>query len=152
MNANDGVNVNGILTENDQPSIDVEGWAAELTPRQIAALRALSSGQSPADAARTAGVSLGTVYRWLNTDATFSAALQALEGAALRDLARRLGALGEAVGRALEDGLAPTQSIGTRLKAADIVLSRLLAMAEMAQVIRRLEALEAEREREQEGI
>ena len=117
----------------------------ELTPKQLIALDALLSGKRASDAAQAAGVSATSVYRWLNTDATFAAAMRSFETTALQDLGRKLGTLGQAVGVALEDGLDAAQPIGIRLRAADCVLSRLLALAELTQVIARLEALEAKK-------
>ena len=117
----------------------------ELTPKQLIALDALLSGKRASDAAEAAGVSATSVYRWLNTDEAFAAAMRAFEATALQDLGRKLGTLGQAVGVALEDGLNPAQPIGIRLRAADTVLSRLLALAELTQVIARLEALEGKR-------
>jgi hypothetical protein len=52
-----------------------------LSPAQTAALAALVKGQSATEAARQAGVSPGTVRRWLRDDSTFLAA----HGAALAE-------------------------------------------------------------------
>lgn len=115
----------------------------DLTPRQIKALGVLADGKSCTEAAKAAGVNAATVYRWITHDPAFGAALRRMEGDLLQTLGRRLALMGESVGKALEDGLDPKQTITVRLRAADIVLSRLLALAELAQVIQRVEALEA---------
>jgi len=115
----------------------------DLTPKQLIALDASLSGKRASDAAHAAGVAPSTMYRWISGDEAFGAALRALEGTALQSLSRKLAGLGEAVGQALEDGLDAKQPVGIRLRAADVVLSRLLALAELTQVIARIEALEA---------
>jgi hypothetical protein len=55
-------------------ALDME---ASLSPAQSVALAALVRGASATDAARSAGVSPGTVRRWLRSDPTFNAALNA---------------------------------------------------------------------------
>jgi hypothetical protein len=51
-----------------------EAAAMELTGPQRSAIIQLTSGRTRADAARAAGVTRTTLYRWLNTDAAFQAA------------------------------------------------------------------------------
>lgn len=113
-----------------------------LRPRQVAAIAALLAHGKIPDAAAAAGVSTKTVYAWLKTP-DFSAALRAAEADALRGLSRRLAGLGEAAADALRDALDDKQPIGVRLRAADLVTQRGPALAELTDLVARLEALEA---------
>ena len=114
----------------------------DLKPRQVAAIAALlATGKIP-DASTAAGVSTKTVYAWLRQDA-FKAELRQAESDALRGLARRLAGLGESAADALKDALDSEQNIGVRLRAADLVLSRVPALFELVNLVDRLERLEA---------
>jgi hypothetical protein len=113
-----------------------------LRPRQTAAIAALLNTGKVTDAAAAGGVTTKTVYAWLRQP-DFSAALRAAEADALRSLSRRLAGLGEAAADALKDALDEDQPIGIRLRAADLVTARGPALAELTDLIARLEALEA---------
>jgi hypothetical protein len=113
-----------------------------LRPRQTAAIAALLNTGKVTDAAAAGGVTTKTVYAWLRQP-DFSAALRAAEADALRSLSRRLAGLGEAAADALKDALDEDQPIGIRLRAADLVTARGPALAELTDLVARLEALEA---------
>ena len=113
-----------------------------LRPRQTAAIAALLNTGKVTDAAAAGGVTTKTIYAWLR-EPDFSAALRAAEADALRGLSRRLAGLGEAAADALRDALDEEQPIGIRLRAADLVTQRGPALAELTDLITRLEALEA---------
>lgn len=113
-----------------------------LRPRQTAAIAALLNTGKVTDAAAAGGVTTKTVYAWLRQP-DFSAALRAAEAEALRGLSRRLAGLGEAAANALQDALDEAQPIGIRLRAADLVTQRGPALAELTDIIARLEAVEA---------
>lgn len=113
-----------------------------LRPRQMAAIAALLNTGKVPDAAAAGGVSTKTIYAWLREPA-FATALRTAEADALRGLARRLAGLGEAAADALRDALKENQPIGVRLRAADLVTQRGPALAELTDLISRLEALEA---------
>lgn len=113
-----------------------------LTPKQVRALEVYSTVGSVTAAAKAAAVTRKTFYLWLKLPA-FAAELRRLDGDALQNLGRRVLGLSEAAGKALEDALREDQSIGVRLRAADLVTQRAAALAELTQVIARLEALEA---------
>lgn len=113
-----------------------------LRPRQTAAIAALLNTGKVTDAAAAGGVTTKTIYAWLR-EPDFSAALRAAEADALRGLSRRLAGLGEAAADALRDALDEEQPIGIRLRAADLVTARGPALAELTDLVARLEALEA---------
>ena len=121
-----------------------------LSAKQRVALAALVTGASPDEAAQAAGVNRTTVYRW-QRDPVFGAALRELDGETLRNLGRRVMALGETAAKAFADALAEDQPMSIRLRAADLVTSRGPALAELTTIIERLEALEANREDDDEN-
>jgi hypothetical protein len=112
-----------------------------LTPKQRKALEAFALGKTPADAAQAAGVHRATVYRWQQEPA-FMAELRRVEGAALRHLGRRVLALSDAAADAIEAALTSDQTMGVRLRAAQLVCERGPNLAELSTIIERLEALE----------
>ena len=114
-----------------------------LTPRQTRAIAALLATGQIGDAATAGGVTNKTIYSWLKMPA-FAAALRAAEGEALRSLSRRLAGLGDAAADALRDALEESQPIGIRLRAADLVTARGLALYELVELVARIEALEAQ--------
>lgn len=113
-----------------------------LTPKQRLAIAALIEHGSVKGAAGAAGVSRETLYRW-QKQPTFAEALRDAESAALAGFTRNLLGLGELASQALRDGLAEGEDIRIRLRAADILYSRLLAWRELVDLERRLAALES---------
>ena len=113
-----------------------------LTSNQQAAIAELAAGGTVTAAAKAAGRSRKTVYTWLASP-DFIAARRQAEGESLRQLGRRLLSLGEMACQALEAALGEDMPMSVRLRAADLVTSRGPALAELTQVIERLEALEA---------
>lgn len=114
----------------------------DLTTKQRAAVLALLTEGDASKAAAVAGVSRQSLYRWMK-DPAFAAALRTAEAEALRGLSRRLAGLGDAAANALQDALDDGQPIGIRLRAADLVTQRGPALAELTDIIARLEAIEA---------
>lgn len=112
-----------------------------LTLKQQRLISALISSPSIAEAARQAGVSLRQARRYLE-DPAFQAALKEAEGIALSSLLRSLTGLGESALQALSDALEPGQDVRLRLRAADILLGRLVAYREMLDTEQRLAAIE----------
>jgi hypothetical protein len=106
----------------------------------LAAVLALLTEGDASKAAAVAGVSRQSLYRWMKAPA-FAAALRTAETEALRGLSRRLAGLGDAAADALQDALDEGQPIGIRLRAADLVTARGPALAEVTDLIERLEAL-----------
>lgn len=125
------------MAENDQKT--------ELTPKERRALEALLSGKNKGEAALAAGVQPRTLSRWLASP-HFRAELTAVSDLALKDAAVSLkSALGDAVGVMAgimkDEGVSPT----VRLRAADMVASHSIKITEAADLLERIEALEARR-------
>jgi len=115
-----------------------------LTPRKRKAIETLLTSGDVTQAARAAGVSRETLYRWLKAP-DFQAALNDSTRQALESLSRTLVTLGDKAAdtlrQALEDStLAP----GARVRAADIVLARILQLRELVDIETRLAKLERE--------
>ena len=115
-----------------------------LTARQVRALESLTTGSgSISDAAKAAGVSRKTLYRWLQEPA-FATELRKLEAIALKNLTRRIVALSDLAADTLTRALDPSQPIGSQLRAAAIVAERAPQLFELTSLNTRLEELEAD--------
>ncbi len=114
-----------------------------LTPKKRAFVRALLTERDTRAAAQRAGIAESTAYRWVK-DGAIQAAILDAEGDALNAVTRGLLRLSrEAVNTldgAMSDEDTPT---GARIRAADIVLSRLLQLRELVTLEERVSALEA---------
>lgn len=130
------------LSGNDTP-------ARDLSPRQTALIVSLVSGGDIASACVDAGIARRTGHRWLKEPA-FAAALRSAETEVLTATSRRLALLGARAVQVLSDVLDDPEAPPTvRVRAADAVLSRLLALRESVQLEERISAIEvmlAERE------
>ena len=113
-----------------------------LSLKQQRLISALISSPSISEAARQAGVSLSQARRHLENEA-FQAALKEAESLALSALLRSLVGLGERAVQALSDALEPEQDVRSRVRAADILLGRLVTYREMLSLEERIVALEA---------
>lgn len=113
-----------------------------LTPKQRKAIEALLTCGDVSSAALAAGVSRETIYRWTKKD-TFLEALRDGTSQALDDLSRLLLSLGEraisTLRSAMEDDSIPAS---TKVRAADIVFSRLLQFRELVSLEERVSELE----------
>lgn len=123
------------MSANDTP--------AELSPAQRRAIAELLESGNVSKAADVAGVSRVTVHRWMKQPA-FRDALRAAEQDALDALQRRMLKLGDGAADALQDGL-DASDLRIRLRAADTVLDRLLALRTLVDFDARLTALESQR-------
>jgi DNA-binding phage protein len=112
----------------------------DLTPQQLKAIDALVSGCTNIDAARRAGVSRMTLYRWLS-DVTFCDTLKACEHEALQSLSRRMLTLTEDAQKALTDAMKGDGN-ALAVRAAGIVLQHLAGLQEVATFEQRLRSLE----------
>lgn len=113
-----------------------------LTPKKRAFARALLTERDTRAAARTVGISDATAYRWLKSDAIRAAILDAEADAldaATRGLLRLSAEAVNALDDAMSDAEAPT---GAKVRAADIVLARLLQLRELVTLEDRVTALE----------
>lgn len=114
-----------------------------LSPKQRKAVSALLATGEVKAASVEAGISRDTLHRWLH-DPAFLAAVREAEAEALDELSRLLVRLGRTavatIARAMSDPVTPA---ATRVRAADVALSRLLQLRELAQLEARVQALEA---------
>lgn len=112
----------------------------QLSSKQRRTIEALITAGSRRAACEAVGIGSATLYRWLQ-QTSFRQALVEAEAAALADLQRRLLSLAEKATTALEDALA-ADDLRQRLRAADLVLSRMLQLREAVQIEERLQRLE----------
>lgn len=114
-----------------------------LTPKRQAFVRALLTERDTRAAAAAAGIAERTAYRWVQ-DPDIQAAVTGAEGEALEAVTRGLLRLaGEAVATLGDAMEAEDASASARIRAADIVLGRLLQLREALTFEERLSALEA---------
>ena len=114
----------------------------ELPPKQRKAIESLLLTGDVATAAESAGVTRNTLYRWLQQPA-FRAALRHAESEAIDEVSRVLIRLSKSAVGTLAQAMAERDApIGPRIRAADITLSRLLQVRELAVLEDRLTALE----------
>lgn len=116
-----------------------------LSPKQVAAIDALMTGCTMTAAAERAGVTRKTLQRWMQEDG-FRAALVWAGADAMQGVSRRLVAASQAAMDALEDALLEDKPIQARIRAADAILGRLLAVRELVDIEARLQALEGGRD------
>ena len=115
-----------------------------LTPSQRRAIVALLTERDTRTAAVKAGVKERSLYRWL-TLPDFKAELQEAEKRAIDAAIRRLAELtAQAVDTLREVMTDKEASAGTRVQAANIVLSRLLDLRELNELETRLQRIEKE--------
>jgi phage terminase small subunit len=115
-----------------------------LTPKKQKAIAALLTSWDTTQAAQAAGVSRETIYKWMKEE-PFKQALKEGAAVAMEGLSRSLVTLGDKAVKALSDALegdSPLQA-GARVRAADIVLSRLLALRELVDLEARITELES---------
>ena len=114
----------------------------QLAPKQRRAIEALLLTGEVAHAATTAGVNRDTIYRWLKQP-NFQAAVREAEAQAIDEVSRVLIRLSKSAVGTLAQAMAERDApIGPRIRAADITLSRLLQVRELAVLEDRLTALE----------
>ena len=113
-----------------------------LSTKQRKALEALLQTGEVSTAATVAHVHRDTIYRWLKQPA-FQAAVREAEAQAIDEVSRVLIRLSKSAVGTLAAAMAERDApIGPRIRAADITLSRLLQVRELAVLEDRLTALE----------
>ena len=116
---------------------------AELTTPRRKAIAALLTERTRADAAKVAGVGERTLYRWLQDDDDFKAALSLAEAEVFSDASRRLsGLLGRSIdelGKLLESNMEPVDKIRT----IRTVLASAPRLREIASLEARIQELES---------
>jgi len=113
-----------------------------LTSKKRAAIRALVCGASYSKAAAAAGVHENTVSQWMK-DPIFCDALHQAEAEAMAGITRTLlqlaGGAGKVLDQVLKNSLARDSS---KIRAADVVLGRLLQIKEMTELEDRIKRIE----------
>lgn len=113
-----------------------------LSPKQRKAVEALLITGDVTAAAKEASIGRGTLYRWLKEPA-FLAAVREAEARALDELSRLLVRLGRSAATTLAKAMSDADvPVATRVRAADITLSRLLQLRELATLEGRVADLE----------
>lgn len=113
-----------------------------INAKQARAIQSLLSGAGVADAASAAGVGERTLTRWRMEDKEFQAAYQAAQGELLHSTALSLTRLAESATAALTAALADTEPTPTRLRAAMVVLDKVLQYQNAVTLERRMAQLE----------
>jgi hypothetical protein len=119
-----------------------------LTARQQRAIQALLTERTVTDAAKAAKVSRRTLTSWL-ADEQFCAVLSKATGEAIDATVRRLAALSGSATSVLADAMCTDEKTPVRVRAADIVLSRLMSLREQFELEQRIAALEEKAKHEQ---
>jgi hypothetical protein len=112
-----------------------------LTARQARAIEALLSVSTIGEAAKIAGVSRRTLERW-RQDATFCDALRHAGDERIAAISRRLAGLGDVAVNTLRDAMNGGDGWPVRVRAADVVLARLMQLRELTEIEERIAALE----------
>jgi hypothetical protein len=114
----------------------------QLTPKQRKAVEALLTTGEVTAAAKEVGIARETLQRWLNQPG-FSQAVKEAEARAIDDLSRMLVRLGRTATSTLAKAMTdPATPMSTRVRAADVALSRLLQLRELATLEARVTELE----------
>ena len=118
------------------------GHGAKFDHKKDQAIAALLSHRNVEEAARAVGINPNTLLRWLK-DPEFAAAYREARRAASREsIARLQDALGAAVTTVLRIMVDSNLPAGTRLRAAEIVLSQAVKAIEIEEIDERLTELE----------
>ena len=113
-----------------------------LPSKQRKAVAALLTEPNATAAAKAAGVSRDTLYRWL-ADASFQAALRDAEAGAIAAVSRSLVRLAEQAATTLDRAMTdPAAASSTKVRAADVILARMLQLREGAVLEERVRELE----------
>ena len=113
-----------------------------LTLKQRKAVAALLTEPNATAAAKAAGISRDTLYRWL-ADASFQTALRDAEAGAIAAVSRSLVRLAERAAATLDRAMTdPAAASSTKVRAADVILARMLQLREGAVLEERVRELE----------
>jgi len=116
--------------------------SGKLTPKKRAFIRAILTERDTAAAAKVAGIANRSAYRWMK-DPIIQAAIVQSEGAALDQVTRGLLRLADSAVTTLEDAMDNIKATtSARVRAADIVLTRLLQLRELVTLEERISKLE----------
>lgn len=126
------------MSENDDST-------KKLSTTQNKAIAALIDGLTQSEAAEAAGVSAKTVWRWLHDDVAFAAELKTHAALAMHAARVQLASNLTTAVKTIVDIMGqdkPARGSSTRLRAAKMVIDSAIRMAEFADVLERLEAIE----------
>lgn len=113
-----------------------------LTARQTKAIELLLIGTSIKEVANTVNVSRGTVYRWLDQP-NFQSTINKEKNQVVERLSLALASLGQKAVKTLEEALDDsTAGTSVRVRAADVVINRILSIREIVDFEDRLTKLE----------
>jgi hypothetical protein len=113
-----------------------------LSTKQKAAIRALLTGASYPDAAAAAKVHENTIGQWMK-EPLFMAGLREAESVAMAAVSRSLVSIADKAAGTLETVLDSDHARdSSRIRAADVVLGRLLEIRSMAELEERIRKLE----------
>lgn len=114
----------------------------QLTHKQRKAVEALLANGDVTAAAKDAGVVRDTLYRWMKQP-LFSQAVRDAEARAIDDISRITIRMARTATSTLYKGMTDVATpMNTRIRAADITLSRLLQLRELATLEARVSDLE----------
>lgn len=114
----------------------------DISAKQKAAIRALLTGATFTDAAQAAKVHPNALTGWMR-DPDFLAALHQAEADALAAVSRELVTLASKAASTLDRVLDDPQARdSSKVRAADVVLGRILQLRELVDIEQRLAALE----------
>jgi hypothetical protein len=130
-----------------QPGATLE----QLTSKQRRAVDVLLATGDVAASAKEIGVNKATLYRWLQQP-PFAQAVREGEAQAIDDLSRILVRLGRTASGTLAKAMSDTTTpVASKIRAADVVLNRLLQLRELATLEARVVELERAAGLRQEG-
>ncbi len=113
-----------------------------ISTKQKIAIRSLLSGANYSEAARAARVHENTVGMWMK-DSNFIAALKSAESESMQAISRTLVSIADNASQVLRDVMDnPKARDSSKIRAADVVLGRLLEIRSMAELEERIKKLE----------
>ncbi len=113
-----------------------------LTLKQRKAVSALLTEPDTTAAAKAAGISRDSIYRWL-AESAFQTALRDAEAGAIAAVSRSLVRLAERAAATLDRAMTdPAAASSTKVRAADVILARMLQLREGAVLEERVRELE----------
>ena len=118
------------------------GHGAKFDHKKDQAIAALLAHRNVEEAARAVGISPNTLLRWLKEPEFAAAYREARRAASRESIARLQDALGAAVATVLRIMVDSNLPAGTRLRAAEIVLSQAIKAIEIEEISERLTELE----------
>ena len=114
----------------------------KLTAKQAAAIEVLLTGGNITQAAEAAGVTRAAVYRWQELPQVKTAMAEA-QNSALQRISRALVYQGDTAVKVLNEAMTnPEMPAALRIRAADIIISRIIDIKEMIDFEGRLAELE----------